>query len=916
MLAVCLCLLSPLPVWAFGWSSEALETPDKQNTWVIGVLAWRGTDKALAEWNPTLQYLNESLSGEKFILRPLMLREVGPALAEGQIDFLLSQPLLYVENAERYGLSQIATLRLLDGEYALDRFGATFFTRADRADIDSLDDLRHKRIAGVAADAFGGWLIGMRELKALDIDMKRDIQGLFTGLPQDQIVEAVLDKRADAGIVRTGLLEAMVREGRLSPDAVKILGGRRTPGFPFVHSTQLYPEWPLVMRKDIPADLGRRVSLALLSMPKDHPANRAAGAAGWSIPLDYTSIRSMMRELGLDPNAENDTRRFLALLYRYWPWFVLGALALFLALYLHGLRVNRRLAQARAALSNLLRAIDEAVVTTGPDGRIGYMNPAAEEITGLTRAQAEGQLFVRVFPLFADDATPGGRPVDSALSRALYSIAPEQVVQEEAWLRPVSGDEARFVRYSITALVGEEGRVEGAAISLHDLTDLRQLNEQLRYRATHDPLTGLVNRREFERVLESRVVDARETGGMHALLFLDLDGFKVVNDSGMHAAGDEVLRRLAGLFGVLCPPYSVIGRIGGDEFAVLVEGMDVELAQELAEDMVAAVRDFRLDWEGRFYQVGLSVGIAPVDAATGTAADALNAVDSACFLAKSHGGNRAHVHQPDDEEVRRHHESLGWLQRLREALAQDRFVLFAQRVAPLAGLDARGALLDEAQEGHFEILVRLEEGGQLLMPGSFIPAAERFRLMPEIDRWIVRHLFRKIAREEARGFSFSINLSAETIQDPDIELFILTEARLNGIDPHLICIEVTETAAIHNLEPVAERIQNLRRHGFRFSLDDFGNGLLSFNFLRRLNVDQIKIDGNLIKDIERDAVAAVMVESIHRVGALMGASTVAEWVEDADTLERLRGIGVTHVQGWLVHRPEPLDAMLDATVPA
>jgi diguanylate cyclase (GGDEF)-like protein len=435
----------------------------------------------------------------------------------------------------------------------------------------------------------------------------------------------------------------------------------------------------------------------------------------------------------------------------------------------------------------------------------------------------------------------------------------------------------------------------------------RAAEEHLSWQASHDALTQLPNRREFEAMAARHLESARRHGVRHAVLFIDLDQFKVVNDTCGHLAGDALLRDLAEVLAAKTRRSDTLARLGGDEFGVLLEGCDLLHAQRLAAQLLTAIRAFRFAWEERVFALGASIGVAEITAESRDLETVLSAADTACYLAKDKGRNQVQVYQADDEEVTFRHGEMSWVSRLTQCLEEDRFFLHCQRVV---SLDAA-----ESEESEYlELLLRMrDEQGRVVLPMAFIPAAERYHLMGSIDRWVVHRTLGCLARlggaAETRMPRFGVNLSGISLSDPAFEDFMLQQLEATGIAPSSICFEITETAAIANLARAARFIRRFRELGVRFALDDFGSGLSSFAYLKSLPVDYLKIDGSFVRGIAEDRIDGAVIDAIHRLGKAAGARTIAECVENAATLERVRAIGIDCAQGHFLHRPEPYSAL-------
>jgi diguanylate cyclase (GGDEF)-like protein len=431
-----------------------------------------------------------------------------------------------------------------------------------------------------------------------------------------------------------------------------------------------------------------------------------------------------------------------------------------------------------------------------------------------------------------------------------------------------------------------------------------QATARLVYQASHDALTGLINRREFEQRLERTLLSALQQGREHALCYMDLDQFKVINDSCGHAAGDELLRQLALLLKGNLRERDTLARLGGDEFALLLENCSVQDALEVADTFRAEVQRFRFKWGDRIFGVGMSVGMVAINRDSGTAASLLSAADAACYVAKDRGRNQIHVYESRDHELARHRGEMQWVTRIHRALEENHLSLSWQEIRRTDGTPETYR--------HVELLLRmLDEDGSEILPMAFIPAAERYSIMPALDNWVIEETLRLCQRyltaERDPHCLFAVNLSGASLKDPAFRSNLLTKLQDNpALGPHL-CFEITETAAIGNLAVVNGFIDSMRDFGCRFALDDFGSGLSSFTYLKNLKVDYLKIDGAFVRDITSNPIDRSMVEAIHRIGHLMGLKTVAEYVESDQTLALLRQIGVDYVQGNGVHCPEPLE---------
>jgi len=561
-------------------------------------------------------------------------------------------------------------------------------------------------------------------------------------------------------------------------------------------------------------------------------------------------------------------------------------------------------AQARSHVT--LASIADAVLCTNLANQVTYMNGAAEALTGWSSVEATQQ------------------PIHSVLHIVLepnvFSITADiaEILSGEQRTGPATGSILKrrdgstvAIHEHASPIRDSHGEVIGIVFVLRDITQERAFSTQLHYQATHDALTGLANRREFERRLQHAIDDRQRVGTNHALLYVDLDQFKVVNDTCGHAAGDQLLCQVSSAVKQRLRSGDMLARLGGDEFGILLARCAATDAMSLAELIRQRISEQRFPWKDKVFAINASIGVLCLTDHQATVDDAMSAADQACYLAKDNGRNRVQLYRPDDQEMRARHGEMQWVERINAALELDRFVLFAQEIRPLARWNSDPA----GQPPHLEILVRmLDANGALVSPMAFIPAAERYGLMPRIDRWVIAAACKTLAECRIRFGEIPtcmINLSGGSITDPGIVDFVRARLSQYSLPGHRVGFEMTETAAIGNLSRAAELMGQLKELGCPLSLDDFGSGMSSFGYLRNLPVEYLKIDGEFVKDMATDNIDYAVVEAIFHIGKVMGIKTVAESVENAETLSALKQIGVDFAQGYHLARPMPMIEAVD-----
>ncbi len=548
-----------------------------------------------------------------------------------------------------------------------------------------------------------------------------------------------------------------------------------------------------------------------------------------------------------------------------------------------------------------LESIGEGVITTDRNGTIDYMNEAAEQLIGGTRSAGLGKRLLDLISLVDEvDRSSLGDPVAKCLSeRRRVNLG------RRAFLLSKQAEREFSTELTASPIRGPDGQVAGCVVIFHDVSELRGLAREMSYQASHDALTGLVNRAEFERRLETALDAARGEGVGHVVCYLDLDRFKLVNDTGGHIAGDNLLREIGALLKQRVRDSDTVARVGGDEFAMLLAGCPLDKAQQIAEDVVQSVAAHQFAWQDRVFDIGVSIGLVEVGKDSGSAESVLSAADSACYVAKQKGRGRTHVYSTRDEVTARERGEIQWLQRLQRALKENGFELYVQPIVAMGGRNRTGPAA--------EVLLRMrDESGGSIVPARFLPSAERYQLMSHIDRWVVQTTLAAIAGGAPHlpaGRTCNINLSAQTLGDDDFLEFVVDVLDHTGVSPDRICFEVRESAVVSQLDQAQRFINVLHGIGCRFALDNFGSGIGSFANLKTLSLDYLKIDGMYTRNLDTDTVNREMVAAMVKLARTLDFEVVAEQVEDQSSFEALRELGVDFVQGYAVEKPRPLQAV-------
>ncbi|MBL7002653.1 MAG: EAL domain-containing protein [Gammaproteobacteria bacterium] len=553
---------------------------------------------------------------------------------------------------------------------------------------------------------------------------------------------------------------------------------------------------------------------------------------------------------------------------------------------LHDLRASKA-AQLELTHQKLTMDKHSLVSMTDIHGTITYVNEKFCEVSGYSKDELIGQNHRVV----NSDNQP------EEYWHNMYRVTSKGGIWHDKVRNKAKDGHYYWVDTTILPLFDNEGKLTGYSSMRTDITVQKQLEEELRHQATHDALTKLANRTQYEERLFRYLQKLKNRSESGAVLFIDLDRFKPVNDSAGHAAGDLLLTNISSILSRNIRDRDTLARIGGDEFAVLLEDCPSFHAEIIAEQMRQEVDNFIFMHNNTAFNVSLSIGLVEVNSKTSSITTAVSAADNACQTAKQDGRNRIHIASTDSHELQKHVDTIAWLPQINKALTSNAFILYAQKISPFNS---------SSQPPHYEILIRLkDETAKIISPAVFIPPAERYDLMDKIDYWVIKKAFSLIKK----GVCYSINLSGQTVSQDNLADYIKSLQKKYQINPQSITFEITETAAIQNLEKTRQFINELSQHGYQFSLDDFGSGLSSFGYLKNIPVNYLKIDGSIVKDINSDKISYAMVKSINEVGHSMGLKTIAEYVDSQQVLDLLDEIGLDYAQGFHIHKPEPLSEL-------
>ncbi|MDD2685319.1 MAG: EAL domain-containing protein [Gallionella sp.] len=897
----------------------------------IGVLSFRPLAQTEQQWQPMADYLNQRIPEYHFNISVHYYKELDLATNRHEFDFVFTNPEHYITIRADYSLYAIATLMPLAEGYPVTQFGGVILARADRNDINTLSDVRGKIVASPAEQSLGGYLMQRWVLFKQNVGVKELKQVHFTGMPHDKAVMEVLNGVADVGFVRTGILENMAREGKIRLDQFKILNQQPLTHFPQQRSTDLYPEWPIAAMPDVPDSLVKQVTLALLQIRPEDLVAQKGKFYGFAPAGNYAAVEAMMERLKVNPERahEFDLRDVTR---KYAPELISGGLLLLLgmvatAIYLA--RTNRRLIQStheRELLDEELRLANSSLelkvtlrthelqqsearfrhmfehhaspmLLLDPDtGMIVNANQAAASFYGYTIEQMT-QMTIYQINVMSKAEIDAERGKAQQEDRG-YFVFPHRLAN--GTIRTVEVHSSPF-------------EVQGRALSfsiIHDITERRQMEEQMHDLAFYDALTKLPNRRLLLDRLGKSLVSAARMRRHGALMFLDLDHFKMLNDLHGHDVGDMLLVEVAARLLHCIREQDSAARLGGDEFVVLLDGLSeksgeaVVQAESVAEKVRTALsQPYVLKRVGEddpiVHHCSSSIGVTVFCEHDETLEQLLKWTDMAMYRAKDAGRNAIRFFDPDMQtaiELRAALEAD-----LHTALAQDQFRLFYQ-----VQVNASGKPIGA------EALLRWQHPLRgLVSPAEFIPMAEESGLIVPIGTWVLNNACAQIKRwqqdKAMSNLSFAVNVSAKQFQQPSFVAEVMMTVRKYGIKPLSLKIELTESTVLVNVDETIAKMSALKEIGVLFSMDDFGTGYSSLSYLKRLPLDQLKIDQSFVREITSDAADSVMVMTLVDLGMNFELDVIAEGVETEAQLKVLRRCGCGNYQGYLFSRPVPVE---------
>lgn len=858
----------------------------------IGVLAYRGTEQAVQEWAGHADYLNAKLPGNHFKVVPLGYAELGEAVRTRSIELLITNTGHYTELESTGEVSRIAT-RLIAGPHGpLNRFGGTAIAPAGRHDIEHYRDLKGKRLLIPNKSSLGGWQVHLREALSENINLEKDTAALIERTNHEKVVLGVLAGEADAGFIRSDLIESMIAEGTLQAGALKIISARQTPGYPYLHSTRLYPEWPLARVGDFPEEISKAVLVALLAMQADAPAARQAHIHGWTLPQNYQPVLDLFREARLGPYA-NQQVTWADIMARHGVELLSAAgIALAALLIALGLvvRSNRVLHDNEATLQLAAGVFDhaeEGILITDASGHIVQANDSVCRMTGYEHAELIGQT-PRLFRSSRQSAEFYDELWNTLLKTGTW--------HGEIWNRRKDGT-VYAQRTSISSIRDRDGIITNFIGLLYDITELKRGQDQLERLAYYDALTGLPNRLLLADRLKQAIAQCKRRGDLLAVCYLDLDNFKPINDRWGHQAGDRLLVEVARRLVECLRQHDTVSRLGGDEFVILISELSsfAECEQALNRLTDAINAPFTIESEQARVTASFGVTLYPIDS---TDPDTLlRHADQAMYSAKQAGRHRYQLFHQQNELSTNHHRE--YLHELGCALENHEFVLHYQPKADMRSGRIIGA----------EALLRWQHPEKgLLYPDSFLFMFDQTGMHLELGEYVIASALAQMTEwaEANLPLAISVNIDAQHLQRPEFAQR-LREILENHptVDPQLLELEIVETAALQDLAQISERIRECLKLGVQFAIDDFGTGYSSLSYLKQLPMQTLKIDRSFVHDMLDDPDDLAIVDGVVGLASAFRRRVIAEGVETVAHGTLLLNLGCEWGQGYCISRPIP-----------
>jgi len=855
---------------------------------VIGVLSFRPSAVAEAQWQPLAEYLNKTVKGSRFVLKVFGFDALQEAARQQTVDIVITQPAEYVRMVHQNGLSSpLATIINLDQGQPVRAFGGVILVPSHRTDLYSLKDLDGGRVATASLLSFGTYLIQAYELARAGIKPGRYVE---TGLPQDLTVQALLEGKADAAFVRTGVLEALLREGKLSANQVRVLNPQKYPGYPLALSTRLYPEWPVVAMPHVPDDVTVRIAGALLSLPHGGSQARSMGLYGFTVPADYEPVRALMRELRAPPFDAAPSMTFQDV----WQQYRLPILTLALALVTMLLMAARELI-LRQRLTSFGNAMGEGMYVLNRRGRATYVNRTACQLLGYSREDLLGKEILPfiVSPVSTPQNVRGLNPM----------IDPDRWNQSfEGENMFVSASGRHFPVEVSSQAVMRKGKFLHTVTVFSDISERKAQSERVYKLAYYDQVTGLPNRRFLLDRLQQTVSNRKNPPGPGALLFCDLDRFKQLNDTLGHKFGDALLQAVAQRMSQLIAVEGTVAHTGGDEFAVMLNRLDAnpeaatDQAHAAAEKIrLAMLEPFEID--GQHHKISVSIGVVMFDGHEQEPEELLKRADIAMYQAKESGRNAIRFFDKIIEMQLNRRVVLE--ADLHQALEKKQFILYYQ-----PQVDTSGRVIG------MEALVRWQHPQRgLVFPGEFIGLAEETGLILPLGQWVLEQACEQIRlwrnNPATAHLIVAVNLSAHQIFQSDFVETVTNTLQTHDTDPTKLQLELTESVLARNIDDVIDKMSQLVALGVTFSLDDFGTGYSSLNYLKRLPLHQLKIDASFVRDLVTDPNDASITQAIITLGDSLDLEVIAEGVEQQVQKDLLARQGCRYFQGYFFGRPQP-----------